>query len=104
MSDFFDEDEVSEGELEAEKAFFEQEVTLTMKRKELGFLSSLIAYQGTQINEQIKDFDSAELEADDNPAKSLCDLLETKFEMKNLLRIVLMAQGMPEEKWRSLHS
>jgi len=104
MSDELFYDVSEEDAPEIDPAYFEQAVTLTMTRKELGFLGSLIAYQGTQIRQQLKEFDVEKTPLDENPAEDLCALLETKFEMKNLLRIVLLAQGMPEHTWRSLHS
>ncbi len=78
-------------------------VTVTFTKRELGFLGSLIAYQGSQINQQIKESDVTELYEGENPANVVCDMFSTKFEMKNLLRIVLEAQGMSNEMWRSLH-
>ena len=79
-------------------------LTLTLTADELGLLGSLIAYQNVLVGTNLKEWSADDVidGVSDEPLDDYFGLLSLKFSLANLLGRVLMAQGMPDEMWRSI--
>ncbi len=79
-------------------------ITLTLTADELNLLGSLIAYQNVQVGTNLKEWVADDVidGVSDEPLDDYFGLLSLKFSLANLLGRVLVAQGMPDEMWRSI--